>query len=101
MPHRFGSDDATLQIRDVWTGSLVLDEVSGASSSGSGFYSHLPGACWSSRRWGHFDELGPVGGVGDSCGGFCSALGPVQRAWFGDIFLPCKRPKLFTWELTT
>ena len=40
LPRGFGSDDATLQISehpDVWTdGSLVLDEVSGASSSGSG-----------------------------------------------------------------
>ena len=52
-----GFDDAALQVSeqpDVWTdGSLVLDEVSGASSSGS-------------RKWGHFDELGPVGGVGGS-----------------------------------
>ena len=40
---------------DVWTGgSFVLD----VSSSGSWFYSHLPGHNWSSRRWGHLHELG-------------------------------------------
>ena len=35
----------------VWTdGSLVLDEVTGVSSSGSGFFAHQPGHCWSARR---------------------------------------------------
>ena len=30
-----------------WTdGSLVLDKVSGASSSGSGFFAHVPGQAW-------------------------------------------------------
>ena len=52
---------------DVWTdGSLVLDDVSGASSSGSGFYAHFPGQDWKSRRWGHLDDIGPVGGVLES-----------------------------------
>ena len=66
----FDADDASLRLpnnpNDSIGVSLVLDEVSGASASGSGFYSHLPGASWSSRRWGHLDELG----VGDSCRGF-------------------------------
>ena len=47
MPHEFDADDvAQLLPTDphVWTdGSLVLDKVSGASSSGSGFYAHLAG----------------------------------------------------------
>ena len=41
-------------------GSCVLDEVSGASFSGSGFYSHFSGQVWRSRRWGHLDDSGPV-----------------------------------------
>ena len=57
-----------LIIRMFWAdGSLVLDEVSGVSSLGSGFFSHLPGRRWSSRRWGHLDDLGPVGGVVGYC----------------------------------
>ena len=41
LPNEFDADDAALRLHDnpnVWTdGSLVLDKVSGASSSGSGF----------------------------------------------------------------
>ena len=66
---------------NVWTdGTLVLDEVSGASSSGYRLYAHLPGQSWSSRRWCHLDDLGPLGGVVDSCGGFCSVPGPLQQS---------------------
>ena len=63
----FDAADIVLQSCEhpnVWTdGSLVLDEVSGVSSSGSGFFSHLPGHRWISRRCSHLDNLGPVGGV--------------------------------------
>ena len=48
-------------------------------------FSHLPGHRWSSRRWGHFDNLGVVGGVVETCRGFCSVPCPlqtVQRAEF-------------------
>ena len=41
-------------------GSCVLDEVSGASFSGSGFSAHFSGQVWRSRRWGHLDDSGPV-----------------------------------------
>ena len=62
-------DDGVALVGDypnVWTdGSLVLDEVSGASSSGSGFYAHLPGHDWRSRRW---------GGVLESCSFFSLCL---------------------------
>ena len=55
LPGDFDAADAALRLIDnpyVWTdGSLVLDEVSGVSSSGSGFYSHLPGQRWRCRRW--------------------------------------------------
>ena len=73
-----------------WTdGSLVLDEVSGVSSSGSGFFSHLPSQRWRSRRWGHLDVLCHVGGV-ESYRGFCSVPGPlqtVQRTEFWGVIL--------------
>ena len=78
--------------------------VSGVSSSGSGFYSHLPGQRWRSRGWGHLDDIGPAGGVVESCRGFCSVPGPlqtVQRAEFWGLFLPYRLPRLFTWELIT
>ena len=41
-------------------GSCVVDEVSGASFSGSGFSAHFSGQVWRSRRWGHLDDSGPV-----------------------------------------
>ena len=84
LPDGCDAADFALQVCEhpnVWTdGSLVLDEVSGVSSSGSGFFSHLPG------QGGVL-----VGGVislvcvVESCGGFCSVPGPlqtVQRAEF-------------------
>ena len=86
---------------DVWTdGSPGLDDVSGVSSSGSGFFSHLPWRRCSSRRWCHLDDLGLVGGVVESCRGFWSVPGPVQTvqgAEFWGLFVPCRRPRLFSW----
>ena len=64
---------------DVWTdGSLVLGDVSGASFWFWVFYVHLPGQSWRSRRWSHLDDIGSVGGLAASCGGFCSVAGPRQ-----------------------
>ena len=38
---------------DVWTdGSLVLDHLTGVSSSGSGFFAHQAEHLWRDRRWG-------------------------------------------------
>ena len=52
LPDEFDATDAALRLLDnpnVWTyGSLVLDKVSGASSSSSGFYAHLLGQSWRS-----------------------------------------------------
>ena len=63
----------------VWTdGSLVQDQVSGASSSGSGFYAHLPSVYWDRRRCGHMDEIRSDDGVVQSCTGLCSVPGPLQ-----------------------
>ena len=37
--------------------------VSGASSSGSCFFSHLPRLHWDHRRWGHLDDIGSDDGA--------------------------------------
>ena len=75
---------------DVWTdGSLVLDQVTGVSSSGAGFFAHQSENSWSGRRWGHVDGVRAVGEV-SSCGGFCSVPGPplfVQRAEMWGVIL--------------
>ena len=85
---------------DVWTdGSLVLDHLTGVSSSGSGFFAHQPELFWRGCRWGHVDRFRPEGEV-QSCRGFCSVPGPlqfVQRAekWsviFGFAVLLCGSP---------
>ena len=62
----------------VWTdGSLVLDQITGVSSSGSGFFAHQSENCWRGRRWGHVDGIRVDHGV-SSCRGFCSLPGPLQ-----------------------
>ena len=58
---------------NVWSdGSLVLDLVTGVSSSGAGFFAY-----WCDRRRGHVDHFRPEGDV-QSCRGFCSVPGLVQ-----------------------
>ena len=57
--------------------SLVLDQVTGVSSSGAGFFAHQSENYWSDRRWGHVDRVRPEGEV-QSCIGFCSVPGPLQ-----------------------
>ena len=43
---------------DVWTdGSLVLDHLTGVSSSGSWFFAHQAEHFWRNRRWGHVDGV--------------------------------------------
>ena len=67
---------------NVWTdGSLVLDQVTGVSSSGAGFFAHQSENCWSGRRWGH------VAGVRlEACRGFCSVRGPLQSVQRGEMW---------------
>ena len=37
---------------NIWTdGSLVLDQVTGISASGPGFFSYSPEDCWRGNRW--------------------------------------------------
>ena len=64
---------------NVWTeGSLVLDQVTGVSSSGAGFFAHLSLDCWDGCRWGHVDGISIDPDV-TSCWGFCSVPGPAVR----------------------
>ena len=75
---------------DIWTdGGLVLDRVTGGSSSGAGFYAHQSEDCWGDRRWGHVDRDRPGGEI-PACKGFCSVPGPlqsVQRAEMWGVIL--------------
>ena len=81
---------------DVWTdGSLVLDHLTGVSSSGSGFFAHQPEHFWRGCKWGHVDgilpDLDPA-----SCRGFCSVPGPlqsVQRAEMWGVILALQTPR--------
>ena len=75
---------------DVWTdGSLVLDQVTGISSSGSGFFAHQDESSWRGCRWGHVDGV-RSDSVQVHCRGFSSVPGPlqtVQRAEMWGIVL--------------
>ena len=63
---------------NVWTdGSLVLDRVTGVSSSGAEFFAHQCEICWSHRRWGHVDGVRADDDV-SSCRGFRFVTGPLQ-----------------------
>ena len=92
-PDEFDEAEAASLIPDhpnVWTdGSLHLDQVTGVSSSGAGFFAHLSEHGWSARRWGQVDGVRPDGNV-SSCRGFCSVPGPlqsVQRAEMWGVIL--------------
>ena len=75
---------------DVWSdGSLVLDQVTGVSSSGAGFFAHQFDHYWRDHRWGHVYRVRPEGAF-LSCGGFCSVPAPlqsVQRAEMWGVIL--------------
>ena len=82
---------------NVWTdGSLVQDQVSGASLSGSGFCAHLPSVYWNHRRWGHMDKIRSGVGEVQPCRGFCSVPGPLQSVQREEgLFLFCKQLRPF------
>ena len=62
-----GAASSMLDHPNVWTdGSLVLDQVTGVSSSGAGFFAHQSEDCWSGCRRGHVDHVRLDGGV-QSC----------------------------------
>ena len=75
---------------NVWTdGSLVLDRVTGVSSSGAGLFAHQPASCWDHRCWGHVDPVRPVGDF-QCCRFFFAVPGPlqsVQRAEMWGVIL--------------
>ena len=72
---------------NVWTdGSLVQDQVSGASSTGSGFCAHLPSVYWNHRRWGHMDKIRSGVGEVQPCRGFCSVPGPLQSVQRAELW---------------
>ena len=80
-PAGYDEVEATFLVPDhpnVWSdGRLVLDQVTGVSSSGAGFFARQAGDCWGHRRWGHVDGLRSVGAA-QCCRGFCSVPGPLQ-----------------------
>ena len=70
---------------NVWTdGSLVLDRVTGVSSSGAGFFAHQSGDLWDNRRWGHVDVVRLEGDI-PSCRGFFSVPGPLESVQRADM----------------
>ena len=77
----FDSGGAASSLPDhpnIWTdGSLVLDHLTGVSSSGSGFFAHQPEHFWRSHRWGHVDRV-RLDPDTECCRGFCSVPGPLQ-----------------------
>ena len=82
LPLGFDAESAVGRIPaepDVWTdGSLVEDKVSGASSSGSGFFTGRAGRSWADRRWRHLDDDAGGDRMPQSCRGFRSVPGPLQ-----------------------
>ena len=88
---------------NVWTdGSLVLDSITGVSSSGAGFFARQPASYWDHRRWGRVDQVRSVGDL-SSCHGFCSVPGPlqsVQRAEVWGVTLELQSSVLFILVLT-
>ena len=87
---RVGAASSVPDHPNVWSdGSLVLDQVTGVSFSGAGFFAHQSVNLWDDRRWGHVDHVRPEGDV-QSCRGFCSVPGPlqsVQRAEMWSVIL--------------
>ena len=71
---------------DAWTdGSLVLDRLTGVSSSGAGFFSHQAGRFWRGCLWGQVDDVRSNLDHG-CCRGFCSVLGPLQSVQRAELW---------------
>ena len=105
-PDGFVAVEAAARVPDapnVWTdGSHVLDQLTGVSSSGAGFFAHRSENCWSDRSWGHVDSVRANDGV-PSCRGFCSVRGPsslFKELRCGVSLWLCSHLMLCTWELT-
>ena len=71
---------------EVWTdGSLVLDQVTGVSATGAGFFAHQSEHCWSSRRWSHVDHVQLDHAV-QSSRGFVAVPGPVETVQRAELW---------------
>ena len=73
---------------NVWTdGSLVLDRVTGVSSSCPGFFflAHQPVSCKDHRCWGHVDPVRLDGDL-QCCQGFCAVPGPLQSVQRAELW---------------
>ena len=71
---------------DVWTdGSLVLDRLTGVSSSGAGFFAHQAGRFRRGCLWGQVDDVRSDLSHG-CCRGFCSVLGPLQSVQRAELW---------------
>ena len=61
LSDEFDHDSAASSLTDhpdVWTdGSLVLDRLTGVSSSGTGFFAYQADRFWRGCRWGHIDGV--------------------------------------------
>ena len=97
LPVGFDAECAARRVAaepDVLTdGSLVEDNVSGASSAGAGCFTYRGSRLWAIWRRGHLDEDVGEDAVAGACRGFCSVPGPlqsVQRAEFWVLFLLSK-----------
>ena len=93
LPDDYDRDRVASLVPDqpnVWSdGYLVLDRVTGISSSGAGFFAHQSVNFWEDRPWSHVVHVRPAGDV-QSCRGFCSVPGPlqsVQRAEMWGVIL--------------
>ena len=75
LPVEFDAESAARRVPDgpdVWTdASLVQDKVSGTCSSGSRFFSYLPGRLWAGRRWGPLADGVDGGRANGSCPSYC------------------------------
>ena len=75
---------------NVWSdGSLVLDQVTGVSSSGAAFFAHQTEDCWTGRWWCHVNSIRADDDI-SSCRGFFSVPGllqSVQRAEMWGVIL--------------
>ena len=84
--HEAGAASLMPDHPNVWMdGSLILDQLTGVSSSGAGFFAHQSEDCWNSCRWGHVDRIRSEGGV-LSCRGFCSIPGPLESVQTAEIW---------------
>ena len=77
----FVPDHANVRI----DGSLVLDKVTGISSSGAGCFADQAASFCDVRSWGQVDLIHPVGNA-LSCRGFCSVPGPLQSVQRAELW---------------